>query len=805
MIGGLLSDLRAAARSLRKRPLFVLSAGLTLALGIGATTALWSVIDAVLLKPMPYPEPERLVAVQGYNAVKGSLGEAAESNLSSPDVDDLRAQGEGIEGVAAYSVSSSVFGGAGDPVSLRVGIATPGLFETLRVAPALGRSFVEEDSVPGKHRVLLLTDALWRSRFEADPRVVGRKVLLGGYDYTVAGVLPRGFIAPLPASFDEPQAWRPLPSAPDSRGGHWLRGVARLSPGVTRESAEGRLDALMTRLQQQYPDSAVGQRLRLVPLQEAASGGSRPALVAVFGAVMFLLLITCFNVAGLLLARTEERRRETAIRAAIGAGRLRLMTLVFCESGLLALGGGILGILFAWWGTDLLATLAAHGLPRAAAARLDARALLFALTVSTVAAIAFGMAPAARQARVELDRVLREGHGTFAAGRRRLRRTLVVGQLALSLVLLIGAGLMAASFGRLLRVPTGLRAEDVVTFQMRLPGVHYRDEARQRVFADNLIARLEALPGVRAAGLSNILPMSGSSSCDGFTLAERPQTTPGPEPCAEARIATPRYFEAFGIPLLRGRGILASDTAASPRVAVVNEAFAARFLAGENPLGKHLVLGGDRFEIVGVIGDVRQFGPAVEAPPSWTLPFAQSPGDEFGVAVHTTLGPEALMPALRSEVRALDPGVALERVETMRGLVRRAAAAPQFRAMVTSAFALAALLLAAVGVYGLMTYTVGQRRREIGIRMALGAGRPTVVRLVLGETLGLTAAGAALGLLAGGLLAPLLGGLLFEVRPLEPEIFALQAAALGLVALLAGLPPAWRAARVDPLRELRAE
>jgi putative ABC transport system permease protein len=805
MIGGLLSDLRSAGRSLRKRPLFALSAGLTLALGIGATTALWSVVDAVLLRPMPYPGSERLVAVQGYDVVNGSLSQETESNLSSPDVADLRAQGEGISGLAAYSVAGTVLGGEGEPIPARVGIVTPGFFSTLGVAPALGRDFSEEEHVAGKHRVLLLSDALWRARFQADPGVVGRKVLLAGNDYTILGVLPRGFMGPLPGSFDEPVAWRPLAAAPDSRGGHWLRGVARLAPGVTREAAEGRLGALMTRLQAQYPDTATGQRLRLVPLVESASSGSRPAIVAVFGAVLFLLLIACFNVAGLLLARTEERRRETAIRAAIGAGRGRLMSLVFCESGLLALGGALVGMLFAWWGTDLLATLAGHSLPRVAAARIDARALLFALAVSTAAALVFGMAPAARQARVELDRILREGHGAFGASRRRMRQVLVVGQLALSLVLLIGAGLMATSVGRLLKVPTGLRTENVLTFELQLPRVRYPDGAAQNGFAEKLVARLEALPGVQSAGLSNILPMSGSSSCDGFSLAERPQTTPGPQPCAEARSATPRSFAAFGIPLVRGRLLEDRDDAKAPKVAVVNEAFSARFLAGDEAIGKHLVLGDDRFEIVGVIGDVKQFGPAVEAPASFTLPFAQSPGNGFGVAVHATLDAAALAPAVRREVTALDAGLALERVETMRNLVRDSAAAPHFRAIVTSAFATAALLLAAVGLYGLMTYTVGQRRREIGIRMALGAERGAVARLVFGEALGLLTVGTGIGLLAGAALTPLLGSLLFGVRPLEPALFLGPALVLAATALLSSLAPAWRATRVDPLRELRVE
>jgi putative ABC transport system permease protein len=804
-MGGLLSDLRSAARSLRKRPLFALSSGLTLALGIGATTALWSVVDAVLLRPMPYPEPDRLVAVQGYDAVNGSLSLETESNLSSPDVADLRAQGEGIDGLAAYSVGGTVLGGNGEPIPARVGIVTPGFFATLRVTPALGRDFTDEEHVAGKHRVLLLSDRLWRARFQADPGVVGRQVLLAGNDYTVVGVLPRDFIGPLPGSFDDPVAWRPLAAAPDSRGGHWMRGVARLAPGTTREVVEGRLDALLARLQARYPDTATGQRIRLSPLVETAASGSRPALLAVFGAVLFLLLIACFNVAGLLLARTEERRRETAIRAAIGAGRGRLMSLVFCESALLALAGGLFGTLFAWWGADLLAVLAGHSLPRVAAARIDARALLFALAVSTVAALVFGMAPAARQARVELDRILREGHGAFGASRRRLRRALVVGQLALSLVLLIGAGLMAASVGRLLQVPTGLRTENVLTFEMQLPRVRYPDGAALTGFADRLVARLEALPGVQSAGLSNILPMSGSSSCDGFSLAERPQATPGPQPCAEDRSATPRSFAAFGIPLVRGRFLEDRDDAKAPRVAVVNEAFAARFLAGDDPLGKHLVFGEDRYEIVGVIGDVKHFGPAAEAPPAWTLPFAQSPQNDFGVAVHATLDAAALAPAVRREIASLDPGLALERVETMQKLVRDSAAAPHFRAVVTSAFAIAALLLAAIGLYGLMTYTVGQRRREIGIRMALGAERRAVVRLVLGEALGLLGAGTGIGLLAGAAVTPLLGSLLFGVRPLEPVLFLVPALVLSGVALLSCLPPAWRAARVDPLRELRVE
>jgi putative ABC transport system permease protein len=801
VIRGFSADLRHAFRALRARPLFSLSAIAILALGLGAGTALWSVVDAVLFRPMPYPDASRLVAVEG----KASDGSVADSNLSSPDVADLGAGSPGLAALGAYSVNSMVLAGEPEPQPLFVGIATPGLFSTLAVQPALGRLPSEEEHVVGKHRVLVLSDRLWRARFTASPSVIGQSVELNGNAYTVIGVMPRGFIGPLPQSFLEPDAWRPLAAQPDSRGGHWLRGVARLKEGVSLAEAQAQIDAVSARLAREHPDTNTERSVRLVPLMESIAGPARKALLALCSAVGFLLLITCANVAGLLLTRAEERRRESAIRAALGAGRMRLARMVLVEALLLAAAGGLGGTLLAWWGTEALAALAGRSLPRLATARLDGRALVGAATLAVCAAILFGLLPALRQAGSDLVRAMNEGHGTASPARQRLLEGLVAGQLALSLVLLIGAGLLGTSVARLLRVPTGVRTDDVITFNLTLPQTRYKEMTQSRAFADQLLARLEALPGVRSAGISNILPMSGSSSCDSFSIPEHPPVPAGQEPCGENRISTPGYFDALGIPIVRGRGLLASDGPDAPPIVLINEAFAARYFPGEEPLGKHLQIGSVPRAIVGITADVRHFGPGSDPVPEYTEPYAQLSFPSFGVVLRSSLGIEGMGPSVRAAVRGIDPGLAVEQLETMRTAVAHSASGPRFRALVVSAFALAALLLAALGVYGLMAYSVSCRRREIGIRMALGAGRGTVARLVLGRGVRLAVIGGGLGLAGGAALTPLLSSLLFGVRPLDPFVFGGQALLLAGIAVAACAPAAWRATRVDPLRELRVE
>lgn len=802
MIDGLRADLRFALRSLRFRPLLSATVVATLAVAIGAGTALFSVVNGVLLRPLPYPGPERLYGVLGVARVNGSEN----ANLSPPDVADLLAGSGTLEGIAAYSVSSAVLAGGGDPEPVRVGLVTGGFFDVLGVPPALGRLFLADEDQRGKHRVVLLSDALWRSHFGSDQEIAGRTATLNGVDYTVVGVLPAGFTGPQPQAFDDPGLWRPVPLDPTSRGGHWLKGIARLKDGATPDQAQAELETLAAVLERDHPATNTGRGFRLVPLRESIVAGVRPALAALMGAVLFLLLIACANVAGLLLARTHERRREAAVRTALGAGPWRMVRLVLTEALVLALLGGAAGVILALWGTDVIISLSGRSIPRSDEIGVDATALGFATLLSIAAGLLFGLVPALRLARGDLSPALKEGPGArVAAGGRRLREALVVAQMALSLVLLIGAGLLGGSLDRLLRVPAGFRTEDVLTFEVDLPGSRYPDDARVLAFYDSLLDRLAAMPGARAAGAVNIVPLSGGNSCDSFTIAEHSPLPPGQEPCAEARVSSPGYFRALGIPIREGRGFGPHDVAGAPPVALVNEAFAKRFLPGEEPIGRHLDAGGAVREIVGVVGDVRHFSLADEAAPEYYMPLAQLPVSGLTIAVQTERDAAALAPAVRGALRTLDAGLAPDHVLTVEDLLAGSLRQPRFRAVVLGALAVSALLLAAIGLYGLMSYTVGQRVHEIGIRMALGAGRRQILRLVLGRGVWLVTAGLLIGLAGAALLTPLLSGLLYGVRAGDPATYAGLSALLASIALLACLVPALRAARVEPMRVLRSE
>jgi putative ABC transport system permease protein len=801
VIDGLRGDLRFALRSLSARPILAVTVVATLAVAIGAGTSLFSVVNGVLLRPLPYPAPESLYGVLGIDTVNG----VDDANMSHPDVVDLRGATT-LAGLAAYSTSSGLLAEGREPAIVTVGLATAGFFETLGARAAVGRLFTTDEEKVGRHRVLLLSDALWRRNFGADPQVAGKTTSLYGLDYTVVGVLPAGFTGPQPQIFDTPDLWRPVPFDSDSRGGHWLRAIARLRDGATPAQAQAELDTLGAALEKDHPDTNTGRQVRLVPLRETIVSQSRPALAALMGAVFVLVLIACANVAGLLLARAHERRREAAVRSALGAGRARLVRLVLTESLVLSLAGGAAGTLLALWGTDVILSLAGRSIPRADQIALDAPTLLFAALLSIGAGLLFGLAPALRLSSGDLSPTLKSGPGaTVAGGGRRMREALVVAQMALSLVLLIGAGLLLGSLDRLLRVPPGFRTEGVVTMGVDLPRSRYGDDAKIMAFYDALLERLAALPGVSAVGGVNIAPLTGANSCDSFSIKEHPPIAPGQEPCAEARVSTPGYFHALGIPIRQGRWLEPRDAATSPPVALVNEAFARRFLPGEEPLGRHIEAGGAVREIVGVVGDVRHFGLGSEAPPEYYMPHTQVPG--AGLLIVARAGGDAagIAPAVRAAVRELDAGLVPGRAITMEEILAGSVRQPRFRAVLLASLAASALLLAVVGLYGLMAYTVGQRLPEIGIRMALGAGRPQILNLILGRGLALVAAGLSLGLLGAALLTPLLSGLLFGVRAGDPATYAGLSAILAGAALLACLVPALRAARVEPMRVLRSE
>ncbi|HEV8702061.1 MAG TPA: ABC transporter permease [Candidatus Polarisedimenticolia bacterium] len=795
----LIQDLRYGSRTLLKAPGFTVLAVLTLAIGIGANTALFSVVNGVLLRPLPYPDPERLVMVHGTDVPRGNES----ANVSPPDVVDFRTQSRSFEGIAALSQGDIVLTGRGEPVRLAVMIATANVFGVLGARPLVGRFFLPEEEQPGRHRVAVLGHRFWTRRFGADPGIVGRTLTLAGHPYTVVGVLPAGFILP----DADPDLWRPVPIDPESRGGHWLNAIGRLRPGVSLEQAQVEMDTITRRLEQQHPDTNTGRHTRLEPLKDAVVRDARAALYALFGAVGFVLLIACANVANLILVRASGRRREIAVRAALGAGRLRIVRQLLTESLLLFLCGGLAGTLLALWGTDLVVALASESLPRSGEIVMDLSVLAFSLALSTVAGILFGLAPALQHSRVDVERALRDDgrNATAGRGRSRVLGALAVTQVALSLVLLTGAGLLIKSLWTLLRVDPGFRAERVLTLDLALPESRYPDEGRMFAFYTSLLDRLDALPGVQSAGAVNILPLSGSNSCDGFSVIEHPPAAVGRQPCAEARYSTPGYFPALGIPLVRGRSFTEADDGNAPRVALINQAMARLFFPGEDPIGKHVVYNAAPRAIVGIVGDVRHFGLDTEAPPEFYLPHQQLPMWEMTLAVRASSDSVPLVAAVRGAIAALDRDLAVANVRTISDLLHRSVARPRFRAVLLGAFAATALALAAIGIFGVLAHGVAQRTREIGIRMALGARRRAILGMMLGQGIRLTLAGVGLGLAASIVLTRFLSGLLFGVSPTDPITLSGVTLLLTLVALLACVVPARRATRVDPMTALRCE
>ncbi|HEX5760842.1 MAG TPA: ABC transporter permease, partial [Thermoanaerobaculia bacterium] len=794
-------DIRFALRSLRRSPGHTAAALLALALGIGANAAIFSVVYGVLLEPLPYPSPERLVMLIDSNPTRGF----DRFSSSPPNFVDWRDQSRSFSGMAALTrANPSLTGGGVEPERLEGAQVSAGFFETLGVPPALGRGIGAADDRPGAPKVAVLSHGLWRRRFGADPAIVGRAVELDGSPHTVVGIAAEGFQFP-----SRVEVWQPLALeiTPDMRGAHFVGVAARLKPGVSLERAQAEMSVIAGRLEKQYPDSNTGWGVNVIPTRELVVEDVRPALLVLMATVAVVLLIACANVANLLLARMASREREVAIRTALGAGRGRLIRQFLTESVLLALAGGALGLLLALWGVRALVAMNADNIPRAAEIGLEPPVLLFTLALAVLTGLVFGLVPALHAARPDLQGSLKEGGRGAGTGvrARSARGALVVVEVALTLVLLVSAGLLLRSFAGLSGVSPGFETAGVLTLEVNLPESRYPDEEEEgesskvAAFYDQVLADVRAIPGVRSAGAGYPLPLGGSGFVLAFVVEGRPEPPPGQEPNSHIRFVTPGYLETMSIPLLRGRRLLASDREGALPVMVVNRTMAEKTWPGEEALGKRLTFGDPEDEdvewrtVVGVVGDVRHEALATEPAAETYVPIGQAPSSAATLVVRTDGDPMRLAAPVREAVRRADPDLPVFAVLPLAEVVAQSLAEQRFRTILLALFAGLALVLASVGVYGVISYGVTQRRHEMGLRMALGARREQVQRLVVGQGLRLVLTGAAVGLVGAFLATRLLASFLYGVRATDPLTFAAVPALLAGVALFASWLPARRA------------
>lgn len=805
----LLQDIRYAFRLLGKSPGFAAIAILTMALGIGANTAIFTVVNAVLLRPLGFRDPSRLVIV----AEKSPFPTISTSYQNYVDWRDQSRSFESLEATRAAGLNLT---GAGEPELLTARMTTAGLFPLLGVDAVIGRTFLTDEDKAGGTPVALLSYGLWQRRFGGSREIIGKAINLDARPHIVVGVLPSGFQILQPADVFVPFVpW--AVTLPDDRNWHpGIIAVARLKPSVSREQARAEMVGITQRLEQQYPDYNTGTSADVVGLQEQLVQNVRPALILLLGAVSLVLLIACVNVANLLLARAATRGREVAIRTALGAGRARVVRQLLTESVLLSLGGGMLGIFLAWALLGPLLKLSAGSVPLGLPIELDHAVLAFSFGISLLTGLLFGIFPALRTAKLDLRETLNESSrgATSGPGQHRLRGILVASEMALAVLLLVGAGLLLRSFSRLQDVPPGFQADHLLVADIPLSQTAYAKPEQRYEFFDRLVERASALPGVRSAGAASFLPVSGGGSVIHFNITGHPPKSPHEYVAAGYRTITPNYIETLGVPLLQGRLITAADTEKSPAVVVINASMAKTYFQGENPLGKRVQLGATpdkdvpTMEIVGVVGDVRP-GLGVDPQTEMYLPYRQAdlvlPVFQLSVVLRTAADPQLQTVALHSALAEIDPDQPLVRVRTMEENMAATVAQPRFRTWLIGIFAALALVLGGVGVYGVMSYTVTQRTSEIGIRVTLGAQREDVYRIVVGEGLRLALAGVGAGILAALALTRLLGSFLYGVSAHDPLTFAGVAVLLTLVATAASIFPARRATRVDPLVALRYE
>ena len=801
-------DIRFGIRVLVKNRGFTLVALLTLALGIGANTAIFTVVNAIIFRPLPFAAPQRLVGVW----TKDLKRPGSQYPASFPTFRDWQQQSHSFAGFAAYAFNRFHVSGSEGTDETRGVFTTTNFFDVMGVAPVLGRALQPADE---RERVVVLGDELWRRRFKADPNVLGKTINLNAETFTIIGVMPPSFRFPTP----DIELWSSLAPIYDtsSKGsvGDWInsrslngyRVVGRLQNGVAPEQAQAEMNTIAERLAQNYPDSSAGTGVVLVPLRTQMVGDYQKPLVVLLVAVGFILLIACANVANLMMARTAARDREIAIRRAMGAGQFRLIRQMLTESILLATVGGLIGMLLATWGVQLLLGLTPKDIPRLEGVTVDRWALLFTFAVSISTGLLFGLAPAWHARRLSLNESLREG-GRGIAGMARVKRVrglLVMSEIALAVMLLIGAGLMLKSFQRLTDISPGFNSDHLLTMSVALQFVRYQEPARQVAFFEQALQRVRSLPGVVAAGACTSLPPTYIQQSTGFTIEGRPVESGAQSPTAIYMPATPGFVEALGLPLVRGRTIADADTAQAPGVVVINQTLANRFFTNEDPVGRRITLGGVLRTIVGVVGDAKYQGLGVEAGSQAYVPHAQSPFPGMRLVVRTTTDPLSLVSAVRAQIQSVDSEEGPTRFAPMTQLLSESVAQPRFNTFLIGLFAVLAFFLSAIGIYGVINYDVTQRTGEIGVRMALGAQSRDVVRLILRQGLLLTLGGLLAGLAGAFALTRFLTGLLFEVKPNDPLTYVVVAGALAVVAIAACLIPARRATKVDPLVALRYE
>jgi predicted permease len=810
----LMEDLRYGFRMLVRNPGVTIAAVLALALGIGANTAMFSVVRAVLLRPLPYLEPERLVQIWQT----GLRGTGERDWLSYPNFLDWRKENRVFAEMAAYRYWLFTVGGGDTPVAVSGLQATPQLFETLGTRALLGRTLLSEDDQPGRERVVVLSYGLWQRQFGADRAVIGRQTRVDGLYHTVIGVMPEEFQFPKTTPVDLPYApelWLPMRVDPDLKNresyNYWA--VARLKPGVTMEQAQADLDAIALNLARIYPASNQGLGVSVTALQRHVTRGVRDPLLFLLGAIGLVLLIACLNVANLLLSRAEARKSEMAIRIALGATRRRLARQTLTESTLLGLLGGLSGLLVASWGVDLFRTFGPPAITRLGDTRIDVQVLIFTLILSLGTAFLFGLAPALFAWRRDANEALKESgwKATPSPLRRRLRGLLVAGEIALAVTLLISAGLLIRSFHRLVGTDPGFDPHNVLTGGIVLPGSDYPEGKQQAAFFQRVLERVQALPEVEVAAAVNSLPLTGINDQGSFRIEGRPKPPEGMDWAWPNRPkVSPRYFEAMGITLLRGRSFTSQDREGAPEVAIVSDVAARRYWPGGDPMGKRVSVNrrsGQPVwrEIVGVVKGVSHFGLDVDRRPEIYVPYLQVPSFVMILAVRTRGEPAELAAAIRREVATVDPDQAVFNMQTMEQLVSDSKSRRRFQTILSTVFATLAVILAAVGVYGVMAYAVSQQTREIGIRIALGAAHGDVLRIVLGQGFVLVLLGAGAGIAGALALTRLLSGFLYGIAATDPLTFLGASTVLAAIALMACYIPARRATKIDPMVALRYE
>ncbi len=807
MLSDLFLDIRYSLRALGRSPGFTAVVVIALALGIGANTAVFSVFNGVLLNPLPYPEPHRLVWLWPADA---RTGQSFSGATSPPDFVDYRKQATVFTKLSAFLQMDLTLSGNGAPERVPAAGVSNGFFETLGVRPVLGRSIRAEDEQTGWPQVAILSDGLWQRRFGSDASVVGKTIDIDGKNVTVIGVMPAGFEFP-----KEAQLWQPLPFGYEElkvRRFHFLRIIGRLKPGVTLGQADAEMKTICARLARIYPDSNENYSSTLVSLLDELVGSLRPTLIALLVAVGFVLLIACTNVAHLLLARAAARQKEIAIRSSLGASTGRVMRQMMTESALLAILGGALGVILAVWGLKALIALHPANLPRLDEVHLDFRVLAFTAALSIFTGLLFGLAPALRASRPDLTESLKDGYGG-SAGRahRRFHNVLVMAEVALAMMLLSGAGLMIRSFQRLSNVNPGFNPKGVMVARIALPmqpGLGDKVGKREIGFYRPLLEKLKAQPGVEYAGLVSELPLAAQGNDTSFTIDGRPAVRPVDRPHADDRNVSADYFKAMSIPLIAGRYFKESDNENNANVAIVSRSLAEKYFAGQSALGEHLSIDHGfsfRCEIIGVVGDVLHRSLAGDASPTVYVPYTQAPGLRSNVVIKTRTNPLAMAGALKDQVQALDPNVPVFGIHAMDYFISDSVERPRFRTMLLGVFAGIALLLAAAGIYGVMSYSVTLRMHELGIRAALGAGRKELLMATAGPGMMWAGTGIATGLAGAMGLGRLIADMLYGLRPSDPVSFSAVSILLLLVSFLASILPARRAAKVDAMVALRHE